>query len=94
MVIATLIIVERFSDYLSWRFPKFRRTTESVPVILVEDGKTVEHAMRKSHLSEDDIVTAGRTMHGLERMDQIKWAVLESSGGISVVPKENAAPLA
>ena len=94
LVIATLILAERFSDYLSWRFPRFQRATESIPVVLVEDGEVVAHAMRKSHLSVDDIVTAGRTTHGLERLDQIKWAVLESSGGISVVPKHNAAPQA
>lgn len=88
LVIATLVIVERLSDYLSWRFPTFRRTTQGVPVVLVENGAVVTHAMRKSHLSVDDVVTAGRQLHGLERLDQIKWAVLESSGGISVVPKE------
>lgn len=59
LVIATLILAERFSDYLSWRFPRFQRATESIPVVLVEDGEVVAHAMRKSHLSVDDIVTAG-----------------------------------
>lgn len=92
LVIATLLLVDRLSDYLGWRFPVFRRATESIPVILVENGKVLNNVLAKEHLEESDILSAGRESHGLERMDQIKWAVLETSGGISVVPKENSTP--
>jgi uncharacterized membrane protein YcaP (DUF421 family) len=94
LVVATLIGLERGADFLSWRFPRFRRASESVPLVLVEDGTVLSEVLRKSHLTDDDILTAGRETQGLERMDQIKWAVLESSGSISVVPKMNAAPQA
>lgn len=87
LVIATLLGLDRISDYLSWRFPRFRRATQSVPLILVENGRPLSDVLAKEHLDEQDIVTAAREVHGLERMDQIKWAVLETSGGISVVPK-------
>jgi uncharacterized membrane protein YcaP (DUF421 family) len=43
--------------------------------------------MDKARVDEDDIMMAARTSHGLERMEQIKYAVLESSGGISIIPK-------
>jgi uncharacterized membrane protein YcaP (DUF421 family) len=46
--------------------------------------------MRKSKVSEDDILEQARMAHGLERMDQIKYAVLERTGGISVVPRSSA----
>lgn len=45
-------------------------------------------------MGADDIMAAARQSQGLERMDQIKWAVLETSGGISVVPRANASPQA
>lgn len=48
--------------------------------------------MAKEQIDEADILRAARQTQGLERMDQIKWAVLETSGGISIVPKANAAP--
>lgn len=92
LVIATLFLFDRGSDYLAWRFPAFQRATESVPVILVEDGRMLDAVMRKEHISTDDVLAAARETQGLERLDQIKWAVLETSGGISVVPKANAAP--
>lgn len=94
LVIGTLLGIDRLSDYLGWRFPRFRRATESVPLVLVEDGKILKDVLAKEHLDEADILSAARESHGLERMDQIKWAVLETSGGISVVPRWNASPKA
>ena len=85
-------MLERMSDYFSWRIPWFARLSESTPVVLVEDGRPLQKVMSKEHVSTSDILSAARETQGLERLDQIKWAVLETSGGISVVPKMNAAP--
>ena len=38
-------------------------------------------------MEEGDILEAGRLLHGLERMNQMKFAVLERDGAISVIPK-------
>lgn len=92
LVIATLLLLDRGSDYLSFRSPRFRRMTESVPVVLVADGRPLEEVLARCHLRVDDVMTAAREAHGLERMDQVKWAVLECSGGISVVPYEPRPP--
>lgn len=92
LVIGTLLVLERLSDYLGWRFPRFGKLTESVPLILVQDGELLHKVMAQEQIDKDDILAAARQSQGLERMDQIKWAVLETSGGISVVPKSNAAP--
>ncbi len=92
LVIATLIALERLSDYFSWRYPLFQRATESMPVILVADGEVLDEVLAKEHINAEEILEAARKTQGLERMDQIKWAVQETSGGISIVPKSNAAP--
>lgn len=88
LVIASLLVLDRGSDFLSWRFPRFRRLTESVPLVLVSDGRLLEDVLAKEHLSREDILAAARETQGLERLEQIRWAVLETSGAISVVPKE------
>lgn len=87
IVIATLVGLDRASDFLSWRFARFKRVAESVPLILVDNGKLLRDVMAKEHVSEDDILQSARTTHGLENLDQVKYAVMETSGGISVVPK-------
>ena len=92
IAITTLFMLSKAFDFLSWRFEWFERVTESVPVILVENGRTLSKEMKRHRLEEHDILTAAREAHGIERMEQIKWAVLEVSGGISVIPHEVAEP--
>ncbi|MDP9443640.1 MAG: DUF421 domain-containing protein [Actinomycetota bacterium] len=87
LVIATLVVLDRASDYLSWRWPMFKRAAESEPLILITDGEPVQAAMREANVSDDDILASARSSQGLERMDQIRYAVLETSGAISIVPK-------
>lgn len=45
-VITTLLVLSRLFDYLSWRFDWFQRATESVPVVLVENGRPVADVLR------------------------------------------------
>lgn len=93
LVIITLLVLERSADYLSWRFPSFRRTTESQAVVLVEDGRILRKRLAHYRLTEDDVVTAAREQHGLRRLEDVQWAVLEVSGGISVVPRDQPTAL-
>jgi uncharacterized membrane protein YcaP (DUF421 family) len=44
--------------------------------------------MDKSRIDESDVLEVARETAAVERMDQIKYAVLERSGKISVIPKE------
>jgi uncharacterized membrane protein YcaP (DUF421 family) len=42
--------------------------------------------MRRARDTEDNILEAARRLHGLERMEQIKFAILEATGEITIVP--------
>jgi uncharacterized membrane protein YcaP (DUF421 family) len=44
--------------------------------------------MKMARVDEADILQAARVTQALERMEQIKYAVMEHSGTISVIPKE------
>ncbi|MDQ3669061.1 MAG: hypothetical protein M3377_02105 [Actinomycetota bacterium] len=48
---------------------------------------TVTRTPDQTRVDESDILAAGRELQGLGRLDQIKYAVLERSGGISIIPK-------
>jgi uncharacterized membrane protein YcaP (DUF421 family) len=43
--------------------------------------------LRRARLTEEEILEAARRNHGLERMDEIKFAIFEASGQISIIPK-------
>lgn len=88
LVVSTLIGLDVVLSEVKERFPRFSRATESLPVIVVQDGRLIEDRMRLARIDESDILSAGRERLGLERIDQIKYAVLEQSGNISVIPFE------
>ncbi len=46
--------------------------------------------MRKMRIDEADIISAARAQEGLERIDQIKHAVVETGGQITIIPKQQA----
>jgi uncharacterized membrane protein YcaP (DUF421 family) len=48
--------------------------------------------MQKSRVDVSDVLTAARRLHGLERMEQIKYAVLERSGDVSIIPWDQPPP--
>lgn len=94
LVIVTLVLLQRGSDFLAWRFKPFERVTDGVPSLLVSDGAVLKDALDLNRLDESDVMEAARSKQGLERLDQVKWAVLEASGDITIVPVQNAAPQA
>jgi len=88
VVIATLMLLELgFSLVKGW-WPSLDPVLESAPLVVVDNGRPLEDRMVRERVDLADVLAAARERHGLERLDQIKYAVLEKSGGISIVPKE------
>lgn len=87
VVIVTLIGVDVALSIWKQRRPLVAQLVEGVPLVIVEDGRLLRERMDKERVDEIDILAAARQTQGLERMDQIKYAVLERNGGITVVPK-------
>jgi uncharacterized membrane protein YcaP (DUF421 family) len=46
--------------------------------------------MKRERIDEEDILAAARETQGVANMSEIDYAVLEESGGISVIPKPAA----
>lgn len=87
LVITTLVGVDIGLSLWKQRSGTIDKLLDGVPVVIVEDGRPLMDRMQRARVDESDILTAARELQGLERMDQIKYAVLERSGGISIIPK-------
>jgi uncharacterized membrane protein YcaP (DUF421 family) len=87
LVITTLVGLDIGLSLWKRRFPSLYKFLDGVPLIIVEEGKPLQDRMAKARVDESDVLTAARELQGLERMEQIKYAVLERSGGISIIPK-------
>lgn len=87
-VILTLVMLDLGLAMLKAKYNTLEKFAEGTPVVLVDHGKLLEERMRKTHVTCADILQSARMSQGLERLDQIKYAVLEPSGGISIIPVE------
>lgn len=87
LVIITLVGLNIGLSLWKQKSKRLEKLVESVPLILLEDGKPLQERMDKARVDEADILQRARELQGLERLDQIKYAILERSGGITIIPK-------
>lgn len=87
LLVLTLVGLDIALSFVKGSSPMLEKLIDDVPLILVVDGQPIQERLRKSRVDESDILTSARMTQGLERMDQIKFAILERSGGISIIPK-------
>lgn len=89
LLIITLVGLDIGLTWLSFRSPVLNKIMNSEPVLIVKDGEIMYQRMKRARVQIDDILAAAREKHGLENMKDIKFAILEQHGGISIVPKES-----
>ena len=88
LVIVTLVTLEIVLSLLKGWAPFLGKLLDGTPMIVVDHGRPLRERMHKARIDEEDILEAARRLQGIERLDQIKYAVLEVSGGISVIPND------
>ena len=88
IITITLVVVNRVSDWAAHRWADASHVLEDAPLMLIEDGHIHDDRMRRMKIRLDDILENGRLEEGVERLDQIKHAVLERSGAISIVARD------
>ena len=88
IVVGTLMFIELGLSLVKGWWPGLDPILDSMPLIVVDNGRVLYDRMARERLDLEDILAAARERNGLERLDQIKYAVLERSGGISIVPRE------
>ncbi len=86
-LILTLFGIDIALSYVKKWLPKVAIMVDGTPTVLVRDGEVDTNALRWARLDEEDLLAAGR-QQGITSLDQIRFAILEASGGISVIPKK------
>ncbi len=87
VLITTLVGIDIALSLLKRKFRQLGQIMDGAPLLIVDNGRPLEERMARARVDRQDVLEAARRLQGLERMDQIKYAVLEQSGGISIVPK-------
>lgn len=86
LLIATLMGIDIVLSFFKEKFRMFDRVAEGLPLIVVDHGQPLKERMKKTGVDEEDVMQAARQNQGLERMDQVKYAVLEKDGSITIIP--------
>lgn len=92
IVIATFLLLDIGMSLLKQRYPALSRVLDGMSLVIVKDGKPLKDRMDKERIDEEDVLEAARSTHGLARLDQVKYAVLERNGSISIIPRRGAHP--
>jgi uncharacterized membrane protein YcaP (DUF421 family) len=78
-----LSLVKRWS-------PRIDRLLEGQPIVILHDGTPLKRRMHIERVDDEDILSAARETRGIERLKEIKRAVLERNGAISIVPRRES----
>jgi uncharacterized membrane protein YcaP (DUF421 family) len=86
IAVATIASMQVLASYLSFKFRAARRALEGDPLVVMQDGKVIEHNLRRERISEEDLAEEAR-MNQIGSFDEVAWAVLEPNGSISFIKK-------
>lgn len=88
IIVLTLVWMDVILSHIKQRSQTADRLMDGLPVVLVANGKLLKHRMNRERVDSEDILEEARKRHGISRIDQIKYAVLERNGSISIIPSE------
>jgi uncharacterized membrane protein YcaP (DUF421 family) len=82
----TFTILTVAVSYLVFRFRRLRPVFEAEPLVLVENGKIIDRNLRRERMTPEEVAAEAR-LQQIPSLDGVRWAVLESNGKISFIPR-------
>ncbi len=89
LLAATLLVLNWGVGLVSARSARMEALVEGVPVLLARDGKVYQDVLRRELISRADFDKAMRES-GVEDLDDIRTAVLETNGHITLVTRDRS----
>lgn len=84
--LSVILLLVLATSALSHRVPAVQRLLEASPTLLVADGKLLEANLNRERISPEDLVGEMRKQ-GIAHVEQVRFAILETGGNISFVPR-------
>jgi len=89
-VLATIALLTVALSYVSFKVPKLRPVLDGEPLVLVQDGEVIERNLRRERITIDELLAEARQQQ-VGSLEQVRFAVLETNGMISIIPTESTA---
>jgi uncharacterized membrane protein YcaP (DUF421 family) len=88
LAVGTFALLTVASSWLVFRFRRVRAVVEAQPLVVVQGGEPVWRNLRAERITVEEVLAEAR-LQQLGSLDQIEWAILESSGKISFIPRSS-----
>jgi uncharacterized membrane protein YcaP (DUF421 family) len=86
LAIGTIALLQLGVSIANFRFPGLRPILNGEPIVVVQDGKPIEKNLARERVTLDDLASAMRQQN-IAALDDVQWAVMETSGVISFIKK-------
>lgn len=87
LLVLTLVAIDILLSLAKERISWLEKLLDSSPALAMKNGKMQHRVMKMERVDESDILNAARMHHGISRLDEIDYAIVEKSGDITIVPK-------
>lgn len=88
LTVATFFLITIGLAHLKLRSATVERLLEDVPTVLVRDGVALKDRMRACRVDLLDVLEAARVQNGVLDLEQIRYAILERTGEISIIERD------
>jgi uncharacterized membrane protein YcaP (DUF421 family) len=89
IVVSVFAALQVSISYISFRSRRLRPILQGEPIVLVQDGSLIESNLRRERLTAGEVAEAAR-QEQIASIADVQWAVLETSGKISFIPKSSS----
>jgi uncharacterized membrane protein YcaP (DUF421 family) len=89
LAVGTIAVLTVLVSWTSFRFPLLRPAFEGEPVIVLEKGEPITRNLDRNRITIDELRGAAR-LQGYGTLEEVEWAVLETGGQISFVPRDRS----
>jgi uncharacterized membrane protein YcaP (DUF421 family) len=83
----TIALMRVLVSYLSFRFRRLQPLLDGEPIVLVDDGRVLERNLARERLTREEVLEQARQSQ-IVSLDEIRLAILETSGQISFITKQ------
>ena len=84
LVVSTIALLQVFTSWIAYRFPRSRPVLEGEPIIVIHNGELIERNLQRERLTIEDIAEEARKQQ-IAQLSEVRFAVLETSGSISFI---------
>lgn len=89
IVVSTMALLQVAVSFLSFRSKRLRPLLDGEPIVVIQDGKPIMRNMRKERITLEELAVEARQQQ-IPSLDDVQWAVLETSGKVSFIPKSGS----